>query len=495
MLKRSHLLILLLFCIPLFFINIHDSHLYGDDWAQYLKQALNIVNGLPYYSSGYIFNPLSLEYAPPQYPPGYSLLLAPVVYFTGTSIIPLMYLNTVLVCFLLFAGYYFFTAKTSKTIALCLALIFAYLSVVIELKGQILSDIACTLFITIYFAVRAHTGIWSYQKVLLLVVIGLFAVLIRTQSLLLVFAEFFIFLWSYLVKKERDKSGLIFPPNILILLGVTGIFVILNFTVFHAPVSAISFYKNIYTKVLPSKDLWDVAGYNLNYLLALLNGILFHKMNDYFFHFFVSIITTSSLCLFMLGTIVSLRKKLEFEVVFMFMMILLILITPVHQGLRYFLPVVPVYLWMVARGMNKILPVIGMYRPALTAIACTIVFLALGFDEYESAGRVNKPYSIKAVDSSAFKFINENVGKDEIILFPKPRLLALYTDKKTMYLSPGTSIEENRHQFDSMGVKYLLSCRYLNEDHFNRYLNTNPSPYSDSKVINEDYILYTLKKN
>lgn len=479
----------------MFFLNIHDGHHYGDDWAQYLKEALNISQGLPFYQSEYIFNPLSLEYAPPHYPPGYPLLLAPLVYFTKTAILPILYLNTILVCGLLFSTYFFFKAKTSKINAICLSVIFTYLTIIIDMKGHILSDIACSLFVVIYLAIRAQIKNWTYKNVLILIVICTFAVLIRTQSILIVFAELCLWIWSVQINKEKQKKFLLLPPGLLIFIGVIVTSIIINVTVFQTPNSSLIFYKNIYYKVLWSKDLWQVIGFNLNYMLSLLNEIFYRKMNDYFFQFFVSIITASTLFLFLVGAVVSLRKKVEFEIVFLCLMIILILITPVYQGLRYLLPAVPIYMWLVARGLNIILVSVNNIKSYKAAIFCTLIFLFLGIDDIKRIQEENKVYSLNAIDSSAFKYINENVNKNDIILFTKPRLLTLLTERKSMVISTQASIEESKHQFDSMEVKYLLFCNHLNEDAVTRFLNSSPKKYTDSIKINESYILYSLKQN
>ena len=68
----------------------------GDDYAQYIKEASNIAHGIPYYRSNYIFNPLNPDYAPPAYPPGFPLLLAPVVNVFGIAIRPMLYVISAL---------------------------------------------------------------------------------------------------------------------------------------------------------------------------------------------------------------------------------------------------------------------------------------------------------------------------------------------------------------------------------------------------------------
>ena len=129
----------------------------------------------------------------------------------------------------------------------------------------------------------------------------------------------------------------------------------------------------------------------------------------------------------------------------------------------------------------------------MVAVLCTVVFITLGMDDYKRMSTGLLTNGLKAADTAAFNFIRENVKEDEIIIFAKPRLLTLYTDKKTMVMSPGASIDESRHQFDSMKVSYLLSCNYLNDPAITNYLNSSPKKYSDSTIINPHYILYTLK--
>jgi hypothetical protein len=55
---------------------IRDGHVWGDDWAAYVHQAKNIVEGRPCGDIGYIRSPSSIN--PLAYPPGFPLLLAPV---------------------------------------------------------------------------------------------------------------------------------------------------------------------------------------------------------------------------------------------------------------------------------------------------------------------------------------------------------------------------------------------------------------------------------
>ncbi|MGO9228509.1 MAG: glycosyltransferase family 39 protein [Bryobacteraceae bacterium] len=62
-------------------------HAQGTDWAMYVTHARNIVKGLPYAQSGYVFQPESTtEVGANSYPSGYPLLLAPFYAIFGLNI-------------------------------------------------------------------------------------------------------------------------------------------------------------------------------------------------------------------------------------------------------------------------------------------------------------------------------------------------------------------------------------------------------------------------
>ncbi|RLD53513.1 MAG: hypothetical protein DRI97_13315, partial [Bacteroidetes bacterium] len=72
--------------LPLFFINVRSSHDWGGDFAMYIMQAKNIVEGVPQTEVSYIYNPDNPVIGPPAYPIGFPLLLSPVYALAGNSI-------------------------------------------------------------------------------------------------------------------------------------------------------------------------------------------------------------------------------------------------------------------------------------------------------------------------------------------------------------------------------------------------------------------------
>ena len=272
--KYLPFLVLLLFSIPLFFINIHNVHSWGDDFAQYIKEAQNIAAGKPYYQSNYIFNKYNSIYSPPQYPPGFPLLLAPIVKFWGLSFVAMCYFNSFLTACLLFALFVYFKKRNaSVTASACLAIITTYSHYILDLKGTVLADIPCMLFITLYLGYR-EAATYSWKRIILLVVFAVMAIQVRSQAIFLLPAEALFLLFSILKSSMKDrrlavKRALILP-SLLIIPGVLLINLFLDKVIFYTPLSTTSFYNDFFhmsQNVLLSED-----GLNQINVLALLSS-------------------------------------------------------------------------------------------------------------------------------------------------------------------------------------------------------------------------------
>lgn len=491
--KKFHYFILFLFCIPLFFINIQNTHTYGDDWAQYVKEAWNISQGKAYYLSTYVFNPLNTAYAPPHYPPGYPLLMAPVVAFSGLAISPLLYQNTVFLCLILFLAYTYFCRFTTGLTAMCLAVILGYTTVMTELKGLILSDLPCTLFTLLYLAIRENKRPWSYKKVILLCFIGAFTMLIRPQSIILVFAELALAVWYFIGRKKNRNGTMPLYYPLLLAGGTMLLFFVFSTVIFPAPGNTVSFYLGLYKNIVDEGKVWISFGSNTQYTVDLLLEVFFYHANDALLQTFINVISYSSLPLAIIGLVRMIRKELSFSVVFFLLMCLFMMLTPARQGLRYLLPAVPLFLLLVSEGARAVVPLVTTIKPRIIALSATVVFLLLGYDNYERQLDIKDDWMLKSKDTAAFGYIRNHIADKDIVLFTKPRLLALYSGKRAMNLSWDQSPAASYAQFDALGIKYLLYCRYLTEPAMDDYLKQEPKPYTDSVVINNDYTLYLLR--
>jgi len=485
---------LLVFALPLFFINIHNGHSWGDDFSQYIKEAQNIATGKPYYQSNYIFNKYNAIYAPPQYPPGFALLLAPVVRFWGLSFITICYFNSLLASCLLFALFAYFRNRNVGTLtSVCLAVMATYSHYVLDMKGCALADIPCLLFITLYLAWR-ESATYSWPRILLLIVFAAMAIQIRSQGVFLMAAEavlFFFSLGRILLRKQKTtlKEILLSPP-LIIIAGVMMLNLFLNKVVFYTPLSTTSFYNDFIQTAL-NGSLTEVVREHFIYLFKVVSAFFYQEASVGFFNAAGFIIGCAGVVFAVLGFIASVSKRFTFDDFFFIIMCGLIIYYPVRDQ-RYFLPALPVLFYYCYAAFKAILPAILRIDYRLVAILLTVLYLR---SEYSYIKTLDSPFPAgfipKEADTIAFGYIKDHVNDSDIIVFTKPRALTLFTNKRTMNAS-WQSPETDKKIFDSMQVKYILVLDGMDDRYFTSYLREVQHPV-DSVKIADGYELYTLR--
>jgi 4-amino-4-deoxy-L-arabinose transferase-like glycosyltransferase len=134
---------------PLIFIGTHTSHDWGDDFAQYIHQAANIVNGIPQSETGFVYSQENFI-GPQTYPAGFPLILSPVYALTGNkvgafiTVVSLLYIVLGLLMIIFYRNYF------SRITALVLAIIFVYNPAMVMFKREVMSDIPFTAGIKFY---------------------------------------------------------------------------------------------------------------------------------------------------------------------------------------------------------------------------------------------------------------------------------------------------------------------------------------------------------
>lgn len=82
--------VLCAFLVGAFYLmTIRAGQEWGDDFSMYIHHAENIVHGIPYTETGYIYNPHNPSVGPRLYPPGFPVLLAPLVKVFGLDLEPM----------------------------------------------------------------------------------------------------------------------------------------------------------------------------------------------------------------------------------------------------------------------------------------------------------------------------------------------------------------------------------------------------------------------
>ena len=147
--KKTYWSLFLLFFVGVFLINIKSTHDWGDDFAQYLHQAKNIVQGIPQSQTGYIINPDYSLLGPPAYTMGFPLLLSLVYPIFDGNITAYNYLMSF---FLLLCGLVLFAilqTQTRKPFAALAAIMLIYLPYLLNFKMEILSDLPFAVLLSL----------------------------------------------------------------------------------------------------------------------------------------------------------------------------------------------------------------------------------------------------------------------------------------------------------------------------------------------------------
>ncbi len=491
--KNLPLLFLLLFSVPLFFHNIQDTHSPGgDDYAQYIKEAQNIATGKPYYQSNYVFNKYNNCYSPPQYPPGFPLMLAPVVKYWGIAIRPMCYFNTVIAVFILFALFFYFRKYMSAFAAVCLAIVISYSQSMMDLKQEVLSDETSMLFVLLYLIAR-NAKTFGWQRITWLVLLATMAIFIRTQCVLLLFAEL-VFLCIAIVKSSvKEKKFSLKPalgiPSLFVVAGCFLLTFLLNKILFYCPTSAAGFYVD-FLKITLQKGLPSIVRDNASALLTSITAFFHYDTDHGLRTVIVTLMESAGLVFCCLGFFISATRRLCFDDIFFVFVCAMVLYYPIHDP-RYFLPVMPVVFYYCYVALAKIVPVVTDIRPRYVALLLTFTSLFAGMRYLRTTTLPPFGYVPEPKDQQAFSYIVAHVSDSDIIICSRPRLTTLYTNKRCMIHAWQYSMDVNKKVFDSVHAKYLL-LNGIVDDYYKAYLYGYEHP-TDSVTIAPGYMLYTLR--
>ena len=442
--KRSYRTLTVIFLLPLFFINVKDSHDWGDDFAQYLIQARNIVEGRPQTENGLLVNEKDPVYAIEAYPVGIPLLIAPIYYFSKLKILPYCILFSVVLFITGIFSFEFFRRRTTELTAMFLTLLFCYNASIIELKKQILSEIPFTcllIFLLIWPELKIYRKNYSW-----LITGLLFALLVSTRvsglSILISFIIFEIkniFVNNKLQERNKNISKLIFS-----LVSALIIFFLLNQILF--PIKSgnlFGFYSNAFSS---------------HELQASINLDFYYTVAKYLFPFYGSWIPSFWIIIALCGWLLRFIKNSSFSEYVLPLYSLVIIFYPYsNAGLRFIIPILPLLLfyswyfiyWLFSLtgetakwiSAGVLIIVLSAYVGPLINIISTQPFVEEGPQQKESIELFN--YLKSTPPASA-------------VVFCKARAITLYSGHPSLYTAKNESNEDAFVQFHRYNLLYLV---------------------------------------
>jgi 4-amino-4-deoxy-L-arabinose transferase-like glycosyltransferase len=429
------LIVGILILVAVFYMaTIRSGHDWGGDFSMYIKHTINIVEGEDYQDTNYIYVKDGLS--PRSYPPVFPLLLTPVYKLFGLNLTAMK--MEIFLFFVLSLAVIYQVLKNKLPSGYLLALIamVGFNPYFWHFKDSVNSDIPFIffLYLGINFITRHCTeeGAWKTNPIypLLAGLIVYMAVGVRTIGLSLVIAVFILDLI------HRRKITLFS----LILSGVVGLCVLLEKSLFTGDSGQLAHFKVSGAQILN----------NLIYYPWEFPDILFYGFHEYF------ILAIALYILALSGFISKVREKITLLEIFPLVYIAVLLLWPFHQDYRYASPLFPLYLYYIFYGIQafnfSLVP--ETKRVLLISMISIITFSYLSFYWKADYGPIT--HGIEKKESvELFEFIKNKTARDDIIVFTKPRVLALYTGRRASY---NQSIDDNEsfiEFLETLGASYV----------------------------------------
>jgi hypothetical protein len=477
---KKYRLLLIVLLSPLLFINVRDSHDWGDDFAQYLIQARNLVEFKLQTANGLIVDKESPEYAVAAYPVGFPLLLAPVYFISGLEIRPFLSLISL---FLVSAGmlcFSFFRNKSGEAISLLIVLLFCFNPQVLELKKQILSEIPFLCFICLLMVWRESD---DFRKKHAWLITG--AILAGTVSIRLagvaVVAGYILFELFIAVKNRTSIQKNIFTLSLSLL------FAALLFTLLHV--------------VLFPANQGDVMGFYArefySHSLSLKHNLVhYYEIAGNIFPLFSWRIPSAWILISLLGWVIKLFRNPSLPEFILPLYLLLMLHYPYSAGgSRFLVPVLPLLIYYTGYAIEMTF----VFRKAVSKKVVSAVYLTLLIGCVPSLGRTIQdqketeegPQKKEAIE--LFDYL-KTYSEEIPVAFCRARLIYLYTGHASLYYNPAENTHAVYRRFARQGRLLVVAGKpipgnVLYDSKLSEVLENHKNQY-EKKWENEEFIVY-----
>ena len=427
--KRSRFVWLMaVVLLPLFFINARSSHDWGGDFAGYIMQAKNIIDGVPQSETLYVYNTDNPVLGPPAYPIGFPLLLSPVYAIAGNSIFAFTLWVTAFLYGLGIVMTLYLRRYFTDLVTFFLVLIVIYNPWTLGMKLEIMSEFpfAFLLILCLYLFEKFAKG--PFWMGIIIAILGGLLMSVRAIGVVFPLA---VLIWA--IRKrfiEKDKTPVSkCVCGFLVGVGSILVYLLLNNMLFAVPQAEGGSYIGI----------WGEESF---YSTLLLNLAYYTEQFQYFFspwggswNFLALILKAVIFTFTLLGLIRSFSRRLELIDMIVILYLAVLLIYPYrHAGIRFLWPVMPLLVFYLARGLEtvSIMPKVSktakvIFLGCLVLVSYLHMFGIILITQNQTLEGPQQPLAVEA-----FEYIRNNTAEDDLILFAKPRVLALYAERKSM---------------------------------------------------------------
>jgi hypothetical protein len=415
----------------------------ADDFAAYVMHAENIAAGHAYTDIRYVPNPTAVGLAPAQgYPPVYPVILAPVCKIWGLDLLPMKMITVACFGLSLAALVLLFSSVLSPWALSALVAITGFNIVFWSQHDYLLSEPAYLMFSfgTLLAAQKIYSDLepdeWRLRSALILSLLLYAAYGTRTVGVVLLPA----LVLADLCKFRRPSHFLI-----VVVTFTVGLILLQN-TLLLSPkaylnaehISASMLREHV---VFYGKTLSYVWRNGFSKPLQILMALAFTTLAAMAWrrNFWT---TKSMVGFYLLG----------------YAAVLTVWTTEI--GMRGLIPMLPLYFafgieGLAAFGNRFSIPT----RRSLVALSLALIVVAyLGAYHWKT----QQPHLGDVQDPEAqqlFSYLRRNTSPSDLLVFQKPRTLALFTNRSTTMLAPGETAVEAHSFLAGVNAKFLIQNR------------------------------------
>ncbi|MBL0256426.1 MAG: hypothetical protein IPQ03_02425 [Bacteroidetes bacterium] len=436
----------LLILVPLLFLSIPNAHDWGDDFAQYLMQGRNLVEGRAQTDNGLIFDSGSGQFAVQAYPVGFPLLIAPIIATYGLQIKPLLIFETFCLVALAFLCFQYFRTRFSILLSCLMLAIFVYHPFTLDLKSQVLSEIPFTLVLFgILYLLQKNRNKFSLIGIGLLIAL---LVSIRITGILILPALFLHAVFQN-IKKDQQEIPFRFNELLFIFIPAIAFFLLLNTLLIPVPLNNFFGFYAASSSVYGFQLQQNLAYYTNQLGQVLVFPIPTFSVWKYIVAFMIGI-----------GWYREFVLKRSYSEWFTLLYLTVLLFYPyTSAGFRFIFPVFPFLVFYFFRGLEKSIDAFHFKKTSRLVVPFAILLLlfpvGMLIDRFSFPSKnISGPQS--EVSKQLFTYIHDYTSKDAVLVFPRARAMALYGERKVTYRLEQLTADENDDLFEHLGVSYLI---------------------------------------
>jgi len=436
-------------------LTLRHGHNWGDDFAQYILHASNILDGVGYGSFSWTLDTDNWLFFPGNYPPGFPVLLTSVIGLFGMNLVAMKLLNVALFTVALMTAYFCFRRFLPAKYTVATMAIVGMNPFLWEFKDNVLSDVPFLLFvyctiILLRFLENTFEQQLQIKRVALAsaAIIGAYSmrnagIVLLAVPMLVEIARFRRVSWNSLLITATAACGILLLSRSFETHG--------------------GYYASTYGVIRNwASSLRQAIDYG--YDLALIWDNTRSRKAFYLLSLVMSALAAS-------GFFSRIRRK-RFGVfeAFVLCYMPIVVFWPSYQSTRFLIPIIPLYVFYAmisidnietwAKRKERIASL--RFAPLLLVLAMVTIAYSLKYT-HPSLWRISD--NITSHDSVALaSWIRTHVSDCGRIAFRKPRALALITGKKTTSYYKCEDDAKAIAYLTNEGVTHVVSSGLFDDD-------------------------------